>query len=135
MPSRIATRRGPCDSPEVSKRKRDMAADESPSVPDTAELLVVSKDGAQRIEIHAKPRASKSALRGVKGGALEVALAAPPVDGAANEELVRFLAAALGIARRDVRLLRGEGARTKLVEIVGLDAASVRQRLTRGASS
>jgi uncharacterized protein (TIGR00251 family) len=119
----------------VSKRKRDMAADGGPSVPDPAELLVVSKGGAQRVEIHAKPRASKSALRGVKDGALEVALAAPPVDGAANEELVRFLAAALGIARRDVRLLRGEGARTKLVEIVGLDAASVRQRLTRGASS
>lgn len=97
---------------------------------------MVSKEGAQRIEIHAKPRASKSAIRGVKDGALEVALAAPPVDGAANAELVRFLADELGIPKRDVRLLRGEGARTKLVEIVGVDAASLRQRLgSRGAAS
>ena len=97
---------------------------------------MVSKDGSLRIEIHAKPRATKSTIRGVKDGALEVALAAPPVDGAANAELVRFLADELGIPKRDVRLLRGEGARTKLVEIVGLDATHVRQRLeSRGASS
>lgn len=96
-------------------------------------IKLSEKDGAIRFEVHAKPRAKKSRIVGPRGDALEVALAAPPVDGAANEELVRVLAGALGIPRRHVQLVRGETAQKKLVAVAltaGLDAAEVRSRLT-----
>jgi uncharacterized protein (TIGR00251 family) len=91
------------------------------------------KDGAVRFEVRAKPRASKSRGLGWKGDALEVSLAAPPVDGAANEELVRVLADALGVARRRIAIARGEGSRTKLVEVSGASLDQVRSRLDPGA--
>jgi hypothetical protein len=68
---------------------------------------------------------------GVRESALVVQLAAPPVDGAANAELVEALAAALSVPRRDVVLVRGESARTKLVEVRGLPVDEVRARLAR----
>ena len=86
-----------------------------------------------KIEVHAKPRAKKSRILGWKGSLLEVALAAPPVDGAANEELVRLLADVLGVPKRRIVLVRGEGARTKLVEVDGLDADAARTRLEAAA--
>lgn len=87
------------------------------------------------MRVHAKPRAKKSCVKGVREGAVEVAIAAPPIDGAANEELVRFLAGELGLPKRDVRLLRGESGRTKLVEVVGLEAGEVRRRLGLGSGT
>lgn len=89
----------------------------------------MEKDGALRLEVHAKPRAKKSRIVGVREGALEVALAAPPVEGAANDELVRVLSSALGIRRKDVALVRGESSRNKLVEIRGLGADELLSRL------
>jgi uncharacterized protein (TIGR00251 family) len=99
--------------------------------PAEAALALVVKDGEVRFEVHAKPRAKKSAIVGVRspGGALEVAIAAPPVDGAANEELVATLARALGVPKRDVRIVRGEGGRSKLLAVTGLREAEVRARL------
>jgi hypothetical protein len=58
-----------------------------------------------------------------------VHLNAPPVDGAANVELVATLAQALGVAKRDVTIVRGQTARTKLIEVRGLSAAEVHARL------
>jgi uncharacterized protein (TIGR00251 family) len=89
------------------------------------------KDGALRFEVHAKPRAKKSRIVGPRGDALEVALAAPPVDGAANEELVRVLADALGVPRRSVTIVRGETSQKKLVAVdaAGLDQATLLARL------
>ena len=82
-----------------------------------------------RFEVRARPRAKKSQVMGVREGRLDVSLAAPPVDGAANEELVRTLAKALGISNSRVQLVRGEAGRTKLVEVTGLDENEVRARL------
>ena len=94
-------------------------------------IKITEKDGALRFEVHAKPRSKKSRIVGPRGDALEVALAAPPVDGAANEELVRFLAEALGVPRRSVTLVRGETSQKKLVAIdsTNLDAAELLARL------
>ena len=97
-------------------------------------LVLVTKDGAVRLEVRAKPRAKRSGIVGAKGGALEVSLAAPPVDGAANDELVRVLAAALGVPRRQLALVRGESSRTKLVEVTGLSEADVRARIEAATS-
>jgi len=91
--------------------------------------LVVTRDGAVRFEVHAKPRARKSRIAGERNGALIVQLAAPPVDGAANAELIDVLTQALSLPKRDVTLERGESSRLKLVEVRGLTPAEVRKRL------
>jgi uncharacterized protein (TIGR00251 family) len=70
-----------------------------------------------RLTVRVQPRASKDEFAGVREGVLRVRLRAPPVDGAANEALVRFLADELGVTRRQVRMVSGFGSRTKTVEI------------------
>lgn len=81
------------------------------------------------MRIRAQPRASRTEVVGEHDGTLKVRLAAPPVDGAANDELVRFIAKRLGVAPSRVRLLSGDTGRTKLVEITDTDAATVRRSL------
>ncbi|MGE0634085.1 MAG: DUF167 domain-containing protein [Pseudobdellovibrionaceae bacterium] len=71
------------------------------------------------IQIYAQPGAKKTELVGAHGGALKVKVAAPPVDGEANEELFEFLAKTLGISKRNVKLLRGEKSRNKIFLVVG----------------
>ena len=100
-----------------------------PSVAATGERGISVHPGGLRFEVHARPKASRSAICGARDGALDVRLAAPPVDGAANEELVRVIASALKIARRDVVLVRGATSKTKLVEVRGLAIDEVRIRL------
>jgi uncharacterized protein len=95
--------------------------------------LVTTRNGAVRFEVRAHPRARKNGVAGIRNGALMVRLTAAPVEGAANTELVATLAAALAIAKRDVELVRGDGAREKLIEVRGLSAEEVRSRL-RGAA-
>jgi uncharacterized protein (TIGR00251 family) len=73
-----------------------------------------------RLKIRVKPRASKSRVLGMKGEELEVAVAAPPVDGAANAELVRTLAAHYGIPKRSVEIVSGQASRIKLVRLLGV---------------
>ena len=86
-------------------------------------------EGEVRLEVKAKPKAKKSRVVAVEGGTAEVALAAPPVDGAANEELVRYLAEVLSIPKRSITLLRGQSSRTKLLSIAGLSQAELASRL------
>jgi len=68
---------------------------------------------------------------GVRGGAVLIRLAAPPVEGAANDALVAFFSDALGVPRRNVTIVSGERSRDKRVRIEGLDEASARTRLLR----
>jgi uncharacterized protein (TIGR00251 family) len=93
------------------------------------DLSLTEKEGSVRFAVHAKPRAKRSAIVGVSQGALEVALAAPPVDGAANDELVRFLSKTLRIPKRDVTLMAGEGSRHKRIAVTGLTPAELLHRL------
>lgn len=81
------------------------------------------------LRVRVQPRASKDALGGCRDGALVVRLTAPPVAGAANEALQRFLGRTLGIAPTAVRVVRGAAGRNKLVAVSGIDAASARERL------
>jgi hypothetical protein len=87
-----------------------------------------------RIEVRAKPRAKKSRILGWREGSLSVALAAPPIDGAANDELVRLLSDVLGVPKRQIVLMRGESSRTKLVDLVDVDPAAVRALLEEAAA-
>ncbi|MEI7892060.1 MAG: DUF167 domain-containing protein [Myxococcales bacterium] len=92
--------------------------------------LVETSDGV-RFEVRAKPRAYKSRLMGVVDGELQVALTVAPVDGKANKALMHLLAGALGVGKRDISLLRGATGRLKLVEVRGLSAAVLRERLAQ----
>ena len=78
------------------------------------------------------PRSSVNAVAGPQSDALKLKVTAPPVDSAANAEVVRFLAEVLEVPRGAVQLLRGATSRHKQVRVVGLTAAQVRQRLGQG---
>lgn len=71
----------------------------------------------RRIEVRVQPRASRNEIAGIREGVLRVRLQAPPVDGAANEALVRFLADEFGVSARAVRIVSGFGSRNKIVEV------------------
>jgi len=75
------------------------------------------------------PRARKTECAGFRDDVLVVRLAAPPVDGAANDALIAFLARKLGLPRHRVTLVGGERSRDKRVQIDGLDAAAARDAL------
>jgi uncharacterized protein len=78
-----------------------------------------------RILVYVQPRAARTEVVGEHGDALKVRVAAPPVDGAANDELVRFLAKQLRIPVSSVRLVGGASARRKVVEIDDITPARV----------
>jgi len=82
-----------------------------------------------RIRVRVKPRASKSRIIGPREGVLELALAAPPVDGEANAELIRTLAAALGCGKSAIEIVSGAGSRSKLVSISGFTEAELIAKL------
>ncbi len=76
------------------------------------------EDGAALIlTLHVQPGAPRTAPVGAHGDALKIRLAAPPVDGKANAELLRYLADAFGVPLRNVQLLRGQTSRQKVVRI------------------
>ena len=85
-----------------------------------------------RFTVKVHPRARRSAVTGRLGEAWKLDLAAPPVEGKANEECVRFLAELAGVPRSRVRILNGASSRTKLVEIDGMPQTDLEERL-RGA--
>ena len=78
-----------------------------------------------RFEVRVQPRASRTEIMGEYNGAIRVRLSAPPVDGAANDALVELLAGELAVARRNVTIVSGASSRSKTVEVVGVDVASV----------
>ena len=70
------------------------------------------------LDLHVQPGAKRTEVAGRHGGRIKVRLAAPPVDGAANDELVRFLAEAFGVPKRSVTIVGGATSRMKRVRIV-----------------
>jgi uncharacterized protein (TIGR00251 family) len=85
--------------------------------------------GGITLRVRVQPRASRDALGGERDGALVVRLTAPPVEGAANEALARFLGKTLGVAPSAVRVVTGASSRNKVVSVFGLDASCARERL------
>lgn len=78
------------------------------------------------------PRASRSQIVGAHDGALRVRVAAPPVEGAANKELERTLARALGVHRSAVEITGGHASRLKQVRVLGIDCSRL-EALTAGS--
>jgi len=86
-----------------------------------------------RLTIQVQPRASRTEVVGLHGDAIKIRVAAPPVDGAANEALVRFLAERLGVPRSAVTITAGHGSRRKVVSVEGITAPEAAQRLQVGS--
>ena len=82
------------------------------------------------LNVRVIPRAKRSEIAGMRGEAWLVRLQAPPVEGAANEELIAILAETLSVPRRDVTIVSGERSREKRVRVAGLDAPTAQARLS-----
>jgi len=77
------------------------------------------------IEVRVIPRAGRSGIAGVRNGALLVRLAAAPVDGAANAELIAVLAEALHLPKRSIQIVSGDRSKTKRLHVDGMAASAV----------
>ncbi|MGI6550301.1 MAG: DUF167 domain-containing protein [Syntrophomonadales bacterium] len=88
-------------------------------------------DDGVRLEVKVQPRSSRNEVLGFQQGVLKVKLTAPPVEGEANQALISFLAETMGIAKRNVVILRGETSRLKLVGIHGVSLAQAESSLNK----
>jgi hypothetical protein len=88
-----------------------------------------STDDGVLIAVRVIPRAGRSGVAGMRDDALLVRLNAPPVEGAANAELVEVIAKTLGIPRRSVTIVSGERSRQKRVRVVGVSEREVTAKL------
>jgi uncharacterized protein (TIGR00251 family) len=88
-------------------------------------VSVASSHGAVRFSVRVQPRAARSEVVGAHGDALRIRVAAPPVEGAANSELVSFLAKRFGVPKSAVQVVRGARGREKLVEVQGISEDQV----------
>ena len=91
--------------------------------------MIEDAPGGAVITIRVIPRAPRTIIGGTRNNALLVRLAAAPIDGAANAELIASLAERLRIPLRNVRVISGEKSRNKKVMVAGLSAADVRSRI------
>jgi len=82
-----------------------------------------------RLKLRIVPNAKRNEVTGEHGDAVKIKVAAPAIEGKANEALLEFIAEKLGIHRRNLTLIAGEKSRDKLIEIAGLDATEARGRL------
>jgi len=99
----------------------------SPGAPEAAGRLDVEADaeGSVILKVRVAPRASSEAIAGVRDGALLVRLTAPPVEGRANDALVRLLSRRLGVPRSGIEILGGASARAKRLRIRGATLEAV----------
>jgi uncharacterized protein len=88
-------------------------------------LITATADGVE-LTVRVIPRARKTEISGERDGALVVRVAAPPVEGAANDALVEFFSSALRLPRRAIRIVSGERGRQKRIAITGVTVAAVR---------
>jgi uncharacterized protein len=88
-----------------------------------------TRGDAVRIRVRVQPRASRTEVAGEHGDALKIRVSSPPVDGAANDELERFIAKKLGVAATRVRVISGATARSKVVEVSGIEETEVERVL------
>ena len=88
-------------------------------------MKIVESNGSIQFTVRVVPRASKSEIVGHHDGALKVKIASPPVDGAANAELIKLLARSLNVPKTNVVITSGRSSKTKQVSIFGIDLAAI----------
>ena len=97
---------------------------------DNGMIEIREKDGGVSFAVRVQPRASHDEIAGEWQGALRVRLAAPPVDGKANEECVRFFAELARAPRSRVRIVTGLTSRTKVIDIEGVAQDQLERLMT-----
>ncbi len=80
------------------------------------------------ISVKVRPGASRKGIDGIEGDALKVWLTAPPVEGAANEQLVDVLSEAFGIKKSGIRVIKGLSSRNKVVEVEGVKGLQLKEK-------
>jgi uncharacterized protein (TIGR00251 family) len=95
-------------------------------------LIVQDTKAGAVLSVHVQPKASRTECMGIHGDAIKIRVAAPPVDGAANDELIRFLACQLSIPATSVQIKSGIGGRHKRVFVKGTTAELVLTCLNLG---
>ena len=100
-----------------------------------SELTITERSGAVRFPVRVKPRSSRSKILGVRAASLEIAVTAPPVEGAANDEVCDLLAKALAVPRSAVAIVTGASSRTKRVAVSDLSVATAAARLAEATAT
>ena len=95
--------------------------------------MITAIQGGIRLKIYVQPGGRKSELLGEFDGALKVRIAAPPVEGKANDEVIVFFAKLFGVAKRDVTLTKGQQSRNKTLEIQGVTQAEAERIISEHA--
>ncbi|HEX8961721.1 MAG TPA: DUF167 domain-containing protein [Rhodocyclaceae bacterium] len=85
--------------------------------------------GGVILTLHIQPGAKRTESAGLHGEALKIRLAAPPVDGKANDALIAFLAKTLGVPKSNVELVSGQTSRAKRVRIAGIEPGAAAAKL------
>jgi hypothetical protein len=83
-------------------------------------LRITTNAAGVCLEVQVQPRSSRNQIVGEQDGRLKIKLTAPPVEGEANQALIDYLARMLQVPKKNVKLLKGESARHKLIEISGI---------------
>ena len=91
--------------------------------------LRAAPDGGVLLSVYVQPKASRNKIAGLYGDAVKISIAAPPVDGMANETLIRFLAKLCNLPRSAVTLEAGQQSRSKRFRLHGITPAAVRELL------
>ena len=100
------------------------------SGPERDQILRVIDDGVE-LNVLVVPRSSRCEISGIHNNALRIKLTSPPVDNEANVQCCDFIAKQLGIAKRQVLIIRGNTARKKVVKIAGVTESEVRRKMVR----
>ncbi|MCE5323346.1 DUF167 domain-containing protein [bacterium] len=96
-------------------------------MPDTFKEILTMPDTT--LKLHVIPRGSKNEITGWRDDILCIKITAPPVEGAANAAIVKFMADALKIRKSQIELISGEKSREKVIRITGLSEADIHSRL------
>ena len=81
--------------------------------------------------VKVRPRARRNAVVGELGGAVKIALTAPPIDGRANQACIEFLAELLSLPRSAIEIVSGQSSRSKLIRVAGISVQQLRVLLHR----
>jgi len=92
-------------------------------------FLVISKDNQVCLKILVQPKAKRNSITGLHGDMLKIAVAAPPVDGKANKQVVSLFSDILGIRKNTIKIISGQHSRKKICLIEELGERAVRSAL------
>ncbi len=92
-------------------------------------IEIIERDDSVSFMVRVVPRAANTELAGEIGGAVKVRVTSPPVDGAANAEVIKLFAKALGIAKSDLKIVAGETSKSKRLRLHGVSAEQMRNAI------